>query len=250
MYQLEISTYTLGGVKAAMDLGVDRVELCDNIKEGGTTPSYGLVKAALETGFGGVFVIVRPRGGDFLYNDDEFEIIKKDIVQFRQMGVHGVVSGILLPDGNIDTLRTRELVELARPMKFTFHRAFDMCQNPQQGLEDLIGIGVDIVLTSGTENTAVEGQELLKELVEQAGDRIAILAGSGVNAGNIPLLHAATGARQYHLSAVKEVPSEMAFFNPRLSMGNVPSEEYKKLTADIAKIEQAIAAINALNGKP
>lgn len=246
MFKLEISTYNIEGVKEALRLGADRVELCDNIKEGGTTPSFGLIRSALDTGHPSVFIIVRPRGGDFLYSDDEYQIIRKDIIAAREMGVHGVVCGLLNKDGSIDTERTKALIELARPMRFTFHRAFDMCNNHKKALEDLISIGVDIVLTSGMENTATEGSATLKELVTQASGRINILVGSGVNANNIEQLFQATGAHQYHMSAVKEVKSEMKFFNRRLCMGNEPGDEYKKLTVDNEKIINALKVINQL----
>lgn len=246
-FKLEISAYGLEEVKTALAHGADRVELCANASEGGTTPSCGFIKAALETKHQGVFVIIRPRGGDFLYADDEFEIIKNDIIQAKEMGAHGVVCGLLLADGSIDTSRTKELIDLARPMKFTFHRAFDMCKNPQKSLEELIAIGADTVLTSGHENIASDGTELLKTLVSQAAGRINILVGSGVSAQNIAELHQATGACEFHLSANREIDSPMQFYNHRLSMGKCNSKEYKKQTADTQKIKDAARIIQQLN---
>nr|WP_321411304.1 copper homeostasis protein CutC [uncultured Carboxylicivirga sp.] len=247
MYKLEVSTYSIEGVKEALKLGVDRLELCANIKEGGTTPSYGFIKVALNTGHPNVFIIVRPRGGDFLYSNDEFDIIKKDIIEAKKMGVHGVVCGILNADGSIDKCRTRQLVELAEPMKFTFHRAFDMSRDYKKSLADLIDLKVDTVLTSGTKETALEGKEIIKELVEMAAGKINILVGSGVNASNIEELQVATGANEYHMSAVKMVQSEMTFTNNNLNMGNIESEEYLKQTVDKEKIEAAMKVINKLN---
>ncbi|WP_068472214.1 copper homeostasis protein CutC [Saccharicrinis aurantiacus] len=246
MFKLEVSTYNIEGVKAALKLGVDRLELCNNIKEGGTTPSAGFVKAAIETGHPDIFIIVRPRGGDFLYSDSEFEVIKSDIELAKLLGVHGVVSGVLNADGSIDIKRTKELVELARPMKFTFHRAFDMSNDPKKALDDLIEIGVDIVLSSGMEDTAVEGRKTLQQMIQQANNRITVLVGSGVNASNIAQLQKETGATEFHMSAVKEIKSEMEFFNHRLNMGNVESEEYSKLTVDTEKITAALSVIKQL----
>lgn len=246
MYKLEVSTYNIEGVNEALKLGVNRLELCDNIKEGGTTPSAGFVKAAVATGHTNIFIIVRPRGGDFLYSKEEFEVIKSDIELAKLLGVQGVVSGILNADGTIDVERTKELVDLASPMKFTFHRAFDMSKDPEQSLEDLIKIGVDIVLTSGMEDTAVQGAATLKKMIQQADNRIAILVGSGVNASNISQLQKETGAVEFHMSAVKEVKSAMQFFNHRLNMGNVKSEEYSKLTVDTEKITKAVEVIKSL----
>nr|WP_321452543.1 copper homeostasis protein CutC [uncultured Carboxylicivirga sp.] len=247
MYKLEVSTYSIEGVKEALKLRADRLELCSNVKEGGTTPSYGFVKAALKTGHPNVFIIVRPRGGDFLYTDDEFDIIKKDIIEAKKMGVHGVVSGILNADGTIDKPRTRQLIELATPMKFTFHRAFDMTCDYKKALSDLIDLGVDTVLTSGTKNTAIEGKEIIKELVELAQGKINILVGSGVNPTNMEELQKSTNAHEYHMSAMKMVKSEMEFFNTDLNMGNVDSDEYMKQTVDAEKIAKAVEVIKKLN---
>lgn len=246
MFKLEISTYNIEGVKESLRLGVDRLELCDNIKEGGTTPSYGFVRSAVEVGHPNICVIVRPRGGDFLYDNTEFNIIKEDILALKELGVQGIVCGVLNPDGSVDVRRTKELVELAHPMEFTFHRAFDMTNDPVAALEDLISIGVHRVLTSGLENTALEGKNVIKQLVKQAQGRIAVMAGSGVNGCNLIELHSFTGVEEFHMSAVKEVKSAMQFFNHRLSLGNVESHEYLKLTADSEKIEKAMESIRLL----
>lgn len=244
--KLEISTYNVEGVIEAYKSGADRVELCDNIKEGGTTPSYGFIKQALEVEHPEVFIIVRPRGGDFLYNEFEFDIIKRDIIMAKELGVSGIVSGVLLASGEIDIERTKELVELTRPMKFTFHRAFDMTRCYKDSLKILIDLGVDIVLTSGMENKAIDGVSVLKELVELSQGRISILAGSGVNAENIKEIYKKANITDFHMSAVKEVESEMTFFNKRLSMGNIESEEYSKLTVDCSKINSGVEQLREL----
>ncbi|MCU4174254.1 copper homeostasis protein CutC [Carboxylicivirga sp. N1Y90] len=247
MIKLEISTYNIEGVKEAVMLDVDRLELCDNIKEGGTTPSFGLMEAAMLCGHKNVYAIIRPRGGDFLYSDDEFDIIKRDIINAKKAGLSGVVCGCLCPDGSVDTKRTKQLVELAKPLKFTFHRAFDMSKNHKESLKDLISIGVDTVLTSGLENEAVEGQSVIKELVDLSRGKIEILVGGGVNASNIQELHDSTKAQYYHMSATKLVKSGMTFYNPRLSMGNIEAEEYKKVTVDCKKISKAMKLVKKLN---
>jgi len=244
---LEISTYNIEGVRKALELGVDRLELCDNICEGGTTPSYGFTKMAVNTGHKNIFIIVRPRGGDFLYSNDEFELMKEDIKIAKTIGVRGIVSGILTSDGKIDKVRTKELVELSKPMSFTFHRAIDMTANYEEAIEDLIEIGVERVLTSGQESTVPNGVEALKNIISKAGNRINILVGSGVNPSNLLDIKEKTGAKEFHMSAVKEVKSEMKFFNDRLSMGNVDTDEYAKLTVDTEKIEGAIKVINTIN---
>jgi|LGVE01.1.fsa_nt_gb copper homeostasis protein len=244
--KLEVSTYNIEGVIEAYRLGADRVELCDNIKEGGTTPSYGFIKKSLDVDHPEVFIIVRPRGGDFLYTEYEFDIMKNDIKMAKKLGIDGVVSGVLLANGNIDIVRTKELVELSKPMKFTFHRAFDMTKGYKKSIAELIDIGVDIVLTSGMENKAEDGLAVLKELVETSRGEIEILVGSGVNPNNMEKIYIDSGITNFHMSAVKEIESEMTFFNKRLSMGNVEAEEYTKLTVDSNKIEGAVKVINQL----
>lgn len=247
MIKLEISTYNIEGVKEAASLGVDRVELCDNMKEGGTTPSIGLMEAAVECGHGNVYAIIRPRGGDFLYSNEEFDVIKRDIAHAKKVGLQGVVCGCLNADGSIDTKRTQELVDLAKPMKFTFHRAFDMSSNYKEALRELIRMGVNTVLTSGLENEAVEGQEVIKDLVEQSQGKIEILVGGSVNSNNIQTLYESTKAEYFHMSASKVVKSGMMFNNPRLIMGNVDAEEYLRVTVDCKKIMMATNVIKELN---
>ena len=247
--KLEISTYNIEGVVEAYNLGADRVELCDNIKEGGTTPSFGFIKQALHVKHPEVFVIIRPRGGDFLYSDAEFQIMKNDIIESKNLGVDGVVTGVLLENGDIDVDRTKELLEVARPMKFTFHRAFDMSRSYKKSIKDLIELGVDIVLTSGMEDKAVGGINVLKELVEISSGQIEILAGSGVSSSNIKELAEKANITNFHMSAVKGVNSEMRYFNNRLNMGNVESEEYFKMTVDTDKIKEAVEVINNLKSK-
>jgi len=245
MYKLEISTYTIDGVEKAYEYGVHRVELCDNVKEGGTTPSCGFVKAALEINHPEIHVIVRPRGGDFLYSDAEFIVMKNDIKQLKELGVDGVVSGILLDNGDIDIDRTKELVELAHPMDFTFHRAFDMARDYKKALEDLKNIGVTRLLTSGQEDKVENGISVIKYLIDNSEGKISILLGSGVTPSNMKFLKDKTGAVEFHMSANKQVESGMKFFNSRLNMGSIESEEYSKIAVDDNKIASAIEVINS-----
>ena len=165
--------------------GADRVELCENLHDGGTTPSAGTIKFARKNLHIGLFVMIRPRGGDFLYSEDEFEIMKEDIKVARELGADGVVFGILKPDGTIDLERMKTLVDLARPMGITCHRAFDMTADPFQAMEDLITLGIDRILTSGQQKTASEGASLILELIQRSNGRIIIMPGSGVKEDNI-----------------------------------------------------------------
>src|SRR5690349_2336120 len=169
---IEVCVDSVESAMAAERGGADRVELCDNLLEGGTTPSAGTIKVARQQLKIGLQVIIRPRGGDFLYNDHEIDVMKEDIRTAKELGANGVVIGCLTAEGDIDRDLTRQLLELARPMNVTFHRAFDMCRDPQRGLEDLVALGADRVLTSGQEASCLEGLELLAALQKQAAGRI------------------------------------------------------------------------------
>lgn len=219
---LEICATSLASCKAAQEGGADRIELCDNLLEGGTTPSYATIKLAREAVNIALYPIIRPRGGDFLYDDQEFAIMKEDIKVCKQLGCDGVVIGLLTADGNVDQARTRELVELAGPMGVTFHRAFDMTSDPLQALEDVIATGCERILTSGQRNTAMEGAELIAALVKKAAGRIRIMAGSGLRDHNAAALAAATRAKEFHTTAKEYEDSRMQYRNPNVSMGGIP----------------------------
>lgn len=221
-FVVEICAASVASCIAAEEGGAQRIELCDNLLEGGTTPSYATIAIAREKVNIDLYPIIRPRGGDFLYSDLEFEVMKKDIQLCKQLGCNGVVIGILTADGRVDKQRCKELVDLAWPMGVTFHRAFDMTDNPFEALEAIIEIGCERILTSGARNTAVEGASLLKDLVERANDRIAIMAGSGVRANNIAELIKTTGVREFHTSAKAYEESSMIYRNPNVSMGGIP----------------------------
>lgn len=219
---LEICAASVASCIAAQEGGAQRIELCDNLVEGGTTPSYGTIALAREKVNIDLYPIIRPRGGDFLYDDLEFAVMKKDIETCKALGCNGVVIGILLPDGRVDKARCKALVQLAWPMGVTFHRAFDMTDNPFEALEDIISIGCERILTSGGRNTAMEGAALLKDLIIRADDRIAIMVGSGVRANNIASLMKETDAREFHTTAKAYVDSHMQYRNPNVSMGGIP----------------------------
>jgi len=199
------------------------VELCDNLHDGGTTPGQGSITAAREHLHIDLNVIVRPRGGDFLYSDLEFEIMKTEVARCREEGVDGVVIGILERDGSVDRKRTAELVELSGDMSTTFHRAFDMTRDPHAALGDLIDLGLDRVLTSGQKPSALAGIELIASLVEAAGGRIVIMPGAGIDAGNVGEIIRRAGAREIHAHAGRPQPSRMEFMNPDVFMGTDPN---------------------------
>ena len=185
----EICVDSVAGVRAAKAAGADRVELCADLLEGGITPSRGMIRQARTIEGIGLHVMIRPRGGDFLFDDDEFAAMRSDIETAKAEGADGVVIGLLSATGEIDIARTRELIALARPLSVTFHRAFDMTPEPFEALEALIELGVDRVLTSGQEASVLEGLPLIVELIERAGDRIVIMPGGGITARNIEQDH-------------------------------------------------------------
>ncbi len=237
--KLEICCYTVESAMIAEKAGADRIELCDNYSEGSTTPSQAAIEYCLEKVRIPVNVMVRPRGGDFLYSADEFEIMKRDVRKIKELGANGIVAGCLLFNGEADTDRTRELIGLAGPMEFTFHRAFDMSRDPLKALDDLIDAGVSRILTSGGKNKAFDGIALIRELVLKAGDRTIIMPGSGVNETNITELIEKTNAREFHSSAKIFVNSGMTHLNSAILMGGVNQvDEYRKLSVDPDKIKK------------
>ncbi|QNL48318.1 copper homeostasis protein CutC [Olivibacter sp. SDN3] len=234
--KLEICANSFASALAAQNGGAHRVELCENLNEGGTTPSYGTIKKVREQLHIQVYVLIRPRAGDFNYTDEEFEIMKADILNCKQLGCDGVVIGLLDEEGNVASIRTKELVKLASPMGVTFHRAFDCCNDGLKALKTIIYCGCERILTSGMQNTAIDGANFLKELVDKAGDNIIIMPGSGVNENNIQELIEKTNAKEYHTSAKVPVASTMNYQNPAIrNMGGmieVSSEEkIRKITA-------------------
>lgn len=221
-YILEIATSDFLTTKSAVEGGADRIELCANLAEGGTTPSYAHIKKCKESFSIPIFPIIRPRGGDFLYTKDEFEIMKNDIKLCKELGCEGIVIGLLNMDGTIDVARTSELIELAYPLEVTFHRAFDRCKDPFVALEELIEIGCQRILTSGQQasvggsQSAVNDQavELISQLNKVADDRIIIMPGSGVRKENIKMLAERTGCIEFHSSLRGRTKSPMQFVHP------------------------------------
>lgn len=235
----------------AQEGGADRVELCAGIPEGGTTPSAGeIVKARQLLTTTRLNVIIRPRGGDFCYTPDELDIMAYDIGMARKAGADGVVFGVLNTDGTVNLEAMRRLMDAARGMNVTFHRAFDVCCNPLETLEQIISLGCDHILTSGQEPTAEKGIALLSQLNERAAGRITIMPGCGVNAGNIAHIASATGCREFHFSGRSEVASAMRYRNPKVSMsGTDGSDEYSRQLTDPEKIRAAREALESLSQK-
>ena len=234
---LEICVDSIESAINSQLAGADRIELCDNLLEGGTTPSFGMIQSVRSNLDIAVNVIIRPRGGDFLYSDPEFDIMRRDIDLCGESGINGVVIGLLTKDGRIDIERTAKLVEYAKPMSVTFHRAYDMCSNPHQGLEDVIITGADRLLTSGQRNKVTEGLLLVSELVRKASGRIIIMPGSGLDESNIKEVAIKTGAHEFHLTGRKIIDSQMEFRMKGVSMGGHSDvEEFSRKIADVDKI--------------
>ena len=218
-YKIEICVDNVESAIEAQNAGADRIELCNNLLEGGTTPGFGTICSARNNLTIGLNVIIRPRGGDFLYSDLDFDIMRRDIDSCGECGVDGIVLGILEPDGSIDIERTAKLIDFARPMSATFHRAFDMCNDPFRGLEDVIATGADRLLTSGQKNRANEGVGLINKLITAADDRIIIMPGSGINDSNIVRIAQCSGAKEFHLTGRKVIESGMSYRKQDISLG-------------------------------
>lgn len=242
---VEACVDTIASAAAAAQGGAGRIELCDNLVEGGTTPSAGAIALAAEQLGIAVHVMIRPRGGDFCYTDLEFATMRRDIAMAGQLGAHGVVFGLLLPDGRVDANRTRVLVEAARPLSVTFHRAFDVTRDPFEALEALIAVGVDRVLTSGQQPSVPEGLELIRSLVARSAGRVGILPGGGITAANVAGIVRACGVTEVHLHAARAFESPMQFRNPRVIMGGPyqPDEYRRRETAadQIRSVVQELA---------
>jgi copper homeostasis protein len=234
---LEVAIFNIESAIQAQAAGANRLELCENPNEGGTTPSYGTLRVVAKKISIPVFPIIRPRGGDFLYTNAEFEVMKNDIQICKELGYSGVVIGLLLPDGSIDKERTKLLVDLAAPMAVTFHRAFDRCKDPIQGLHDIIETGCKRILTSGQVPSAPDALDLLQTLVKEAGDKIIIMPGSGVRGNNIKNIKQVTKAKEFHSSARKVVPTNMQFAKESMK------ENLQNMLVDAADIKTMLEAI-------
>ena len=244
-YQFEVCANSVESCLAAQAGGANRVELCAGIPEGGTTPSYGDIVIAREALTKTLLhVIIRPRGGDFLYSPVEQRIMLKDIDNARRLGADGVVFGCLTAKGDIDLSLMRQLIEASRGMSVTFHRAFDVCRNPQEALEQIIELGCNRILTSGAQATAAQGIPLLKKLQQQADGRIILLAGCGVNENNITHIAAETDIREFHFSARETIESKMLHRNGTVSMGGtVNIEEYRRPITTAERVKKTIKSL-------
>jgi copper homeostasis protein len=246
-FALEICVDSVASCEAAQAGGATRVELCANLFEGGTTPSAGTIREARRHLSIGLHVIVRPRGGDFCYSAAEFNSIQYDLQVAKDLGADGLVMGILNLDGTIDRKRMEALVEQARPLTLTFHRAFDLTPDPEQALTEIIDLGMDLLLTSGQERTACEGIPLLARLVRQAGERVRIMPGGGISERNLERIVQETGVRDVHLTARQRVPSPMAFRPGHVFMGGeLRLPEYDLAVADarlIGRLRQHLSLL-------
>ncbi len=239
-YNIEIASSDFLTTSAAVNGGADRIELCANLVEGGTTASYGLIKQSRESFSIPIYPIIRPRGGDFLYNEEEFAIMLQDVKICRQLGCDGVVIGLLNKDGAIDRARTARLVESAYPLGVTLHRAFDRCRDPFEAMELAIELGIERILTSGQQPLAPDGVALIAALNETAAGRIIIMPGSGVRKENIRELAQQTGCTEFHSSLRSTVESSMEFIHPSFA-GSAESYMNNSVNpAEVAAMRRAL----------
>jgi copper homeostasis protein len=231
-FKLEVIGFGIENCIAAQEAGADRIELCENPLDGGTTCSYGTIATARKNVQIELYPIIRPRGGDFLYSDAEFDVMQRDVKLCKDLNCDGIVIGILTKDGKVDKKRCQQLVDLAYPLGVTFHRAFDRIVDPFAALEDIIEIGCERVLTSGQKETALEGADLIRQLIIKADDRIIIMPGSGVRSENIGQIAEITGAIEFHSSARNVISSKMLYNNPGIKESEtigIDKEEVKKM---------------------
>ena len=241
--KIEVCAFSLESCLAAEKGGANRIELCGSMYEGGTTPSAGLIQIAKQRISIEIHAMIRPRGGDFCYSDDEISVMQADIRTAKELGCEGVVLGILQPNGSVNITQTKALVTLAKPMQVTFHRAIDMTPNYLKALEDIIETGCDRILTSGQKNMAMEGIENIKNLVERANGRIEIMAGSGVNEDNAQtFIH--TGVNALHLTGKSIRDSEMVYRKEGIAMGGLSEvPEYEIVYSDFEKIRAVVECV-------
>ena len=244
--RLEVCANSVASALAAQEGGAIRVELCENLNDGGTTPSHGQIALARKLLAIKLYVLIRPRGGDFLYSATEFEVMKADIRHCIETGCDGIVIGILNADGTVDKPRSSELVKMAKEkgLGVTFHRAIDMCLDMPQAMEDIIEIGCERILTSGGKSTAVEGVSVIAHLIEQAKGRITIMPGAGVNENTVADIVHYTGAIEIHSSARSDVKSKMAYCNDHILMGYGEADEYSFSQTNPERVKNIIRLAN------
>jgi copper homeostasis protein len=235
---VEIVVYNIESALRAAEGLADRIELCDNQAEGGTTPSYGTIELVRQNLSIDVYVMIRPRGGDFHYSSYEFHAMKRDIQQCQKLSVDGIVFGILNTDGTIDKKRCKELIAKARPLRVTCHRAFDMTRDPFEALEDCIEVGFDRILTAGQQAQALKGADLIGQLIKKADGRIAIMPGSGVNENTVQEIIRKSGATEIHFSATAFRGSEMQYRNSDIAgMGSEEGSEFQLRIVDPMRVK-------------
>lgn len=244
-YSIEVCANSVESALNAQRAGANRIELCAGMPEGGTTPSFGQIAIARESlPQMTIHVIIRPRGGDFLYSNLEIQTMLKDIRMAKELQVNGVVLGCLTPDGEVDMKQMEVLMREAEGMNVTFHRAFDMCRNPHKALQDIIQLGCNRILTSGQHPTALKGIPLIKQLHEESNGQVIIMPGCGINPSNIRQIALETGTKEFHLSGRSNVESQMRFRNSNISMGGtVHIDEYLQQVTDESIIRNAIQAL-------
>ena len=248
MVSLEVCANSVASALAAQNGGAVRVELCDNLYAGGTTPSPGQVTAARQLLQIKLYVLIRPRGGDFLYTDTEFETMLTDVKYCIEAGCDGIVIGILKADGSVDKERCTQLIQLAKQAEIgaTFHRAFDRAGNPFEALEDIIQTGCERILTSGGNSTAMDGADAIAALVKKAAGRISIMAGSGISENNVADLVQATGLTEVHGTLLIREKSHMKYFNDHIVMGRNYADEYAIEITGLERVKQVIANANSV----
>jgi len=243
---LEVCVDSYTSMITAKKAGADRIELCSALNIGGLTPSYGLMKKAKELKDIEVFVMIRPRSGDFLYDDNEFETMKNDISLVKEMGFQGIVTGVLLSNGKIDLERMKELVKAAHPLKVVLHRAFDDAKDPIEDIPKLIEMGVCRILTSGQRENALEGAKFIGEIQKSFGASITIMPGCGVNENNLEEIYKLTGCTHFHLSGKVNVGSKMEY-RECIERMNTSSSEFIVERADFALIKRAREVLDRLS---
>ncbi len=245
---LEMCIDSVESAIASAEGGAQRVEFCANLLEGGTTPSLGAIRETKRRAKIDLSVMVRPRGGDFCHTEEEFAVMEEDVRIFKEEGVDCLVFGLLNPDGTVDQERTRRLIELARPLPVTFHRAFDMTRDPFEALETLIDLGADRILTSGQEPSVFEGTELIRDLIERAAGRISIMPGCGITLKNLHRVVQETGASEIHVAAPAAQPSAMSFRNDAVFMGTaLRSEEYMRYVTPADTVRRLAASVKEIS---
>ena len=245
-FKVEVCVDSYASAEVAAAAGVDRIELCSSLLEGGLTPSFGLVMQILKNFDIEIHVMLRPRSGDFLYSNEEFEIIKNDLKKLKEMGVNGFVIGILNPDGSVDSRKIHDIVELAKPLPITFHRAIDVCNDPIGAVDELVMAGVSRILTSGGQPSALLGKNKINQMVHVANGRLQIMAGAGVNDQNVVDLVESTNVKDIHFSASQWVDSSMTFRNKTLKIGDDQSD-YGNRVASFESIRNMMETLQELD---